>query len=53
MHGMDYREGIEGDTDGSYAIVLWLPLSTTERVSIVGFRNGGSQIMSRCELTPL
>jgi len=52
MHGMDYREGIEGDTDGSYTLVLWLPLSTTERVSIVGFRNGGSQNMSICKLTP-
>jgi hypothetical protein len=53
MHGVDYREGIEGDTDGSYALVLWLPLSTTERVSIeVGVRNGGSQNMSICKLTP-
>ena len=51
MHGVDYREGIDGDTDGSYTLVLWLPLSTAERVS--GVRNGGSQIMSRCELTPL
>jgi hypothetical protein len=52
MHGVDYREGIEGDTDGSYALVLWLPLTTTETVSIVGVRNGGSQNMSICKLTP-
>jgi hypothetical protein len=34
--------GIEVDTDGSYALVLWLPLSTTEPVSVeVGGRKGG------------
>jgi hypothetical protein len=33
-HGVDYRAGIEVDTDGSYTLVLWLPLSTTETVSI-------------------
>ena len=32
--GVDYRSGIEVDTDGSYTLVLWLPLSTTEPVSI-------------------
>ena len=32
--GVDYRAGIEVDTDGSYTLVLWLPLSTTEPVSI-------------------
>ena len=32
--GVDYRAGIEVDTDGSYTLVLWLPLSTTETVSI-------------------
>jgi hypothetical protein len=31
--GVDYRSGIEVDTDGSYTLVLWLPLSTTETVS--------------------
>ena len=54
MHGVDYREGIDGDTDGSYTLVLWLPLSTAERVSIeVGVRNAGKQIMSICGFTPL
>ena len=32
--GVDYRSGVEVDTDGSYALVLWLPLSTTETVSV-------------------
>ena len=32
--GVDYRAGIEVDTDGSYTLVLWLPLSTAETVSI-------------------
>ena len=32
--GVNYRSGIEVDTDGSYTLVLWLPLSTTEPVSI-------------------
>jgi hypothetical protein len=32
--GDDYRSGIEVDTDGSYTLVLWLPLSTAETVSI-------------------
>jgi hypothetical protein len=31
--GVDYQAGIEVDTDGSYVLVLWLPLSTTETVS--------------------
>ena len=34
----DYQSGIEVDADGSYTLVLWLPLSTTETVSIVGVR---------------
>jgi hypothetical protein len=33
-HGVDYRSGIEVDTDGSCTLVLWLPLSTTKPVSI-------------------
>jgi hypothetical protein len=50
---MDYRAGIQGETDGSHTLVLWLPLTTTETVSIeVGVRNGGSQNMSICKLTP-
>ncbi len=32
--GVDYQAGIELDTDGSYALVLWLTLSATETVSI-------------------
>jgi len=32
--GVDYRAGIQVDTDGSYTLVLWLPLSTAETVSI-------------------
>ena len=31
--GVDYRAGIEVDTDGTYALVIWLPLSATETVS--------------------
>ena len=29
----DYRAGIEVDTDGTYTLVIWLPLSATETVS--------------------
>jgi hypothetical protein len=32
--GVDYRAGVELDTDGTYTLVLWLPLSATETVSI-------------------
>jgi hypothetical protein len=31
--GVDYRAGIEVDANGTYALVLWLPLSATEAVS--------------------
>jgi hypothetical protein len=31
--GVDYRAGIEVDTEGTYTLVLWLPLSATEPVS--------------------
>jgi len=31
--GVDYRAGIEVDTNGTYALVLWLPLSATKPVS--------------------
>jgi hypothetical protein len=31
--GVDYRAGLEVDTDGTYALVIWLPLSTTATVS--------------------
>ena len=34
-HGVDYRAGIEVDTDGNYALVIWLPLSATQAVSFV------------------
>lgn len=29
----DYQAGIEVDTDGSYALVVWMPLSTRDTVS--------------------
>jgi hypothetical protein len=32
--GVDYRTGIETDTDGTYTLVLWLPLSAAEPVAI-------------------
>jgi hypothetical protein len=32
--GVDYRAGVELDTDGTYTLVLWLPLSASETVSI-------------------
>jgi hypothetical protein len=32
-HGVDYRTGIEVDANGTYTLVLWLPLSATETVS--------------------
>lgn len=31
--GTDYRTGIEVDAAGTYALVIWLPLSATETVS--------------------
>ena len=33
--GADYQAGVELDTDGTYTLVLWLPLSATEIVSFV------------------
>ena len=32
--GVDYRAGVEVDTDGKYTLVIWLPLSATETVSL-------------------
>ena len=32
--GVDYRAGVEVDTDGTYTLVIWLPLTTAESVSI-------------------
>ena len=31
--GADFRTGIEVDTDGTYTLVIWLPLSATESIS--------------------
>ena len=31
--GVDYRTGIEVDANGTYSLVIWLPLSATETVS--------------------
>ncbi len=32
--GTDYRTGIELDTDGTYSLVIWMPLSATGTVSL-------------------
>jgi len=32
-HRVDYRTGIEVDANGTYTLVIWLPLSATETVS--------------------
>ena len=32
-HGVDYRSGIEVATDGTYTLVIWMPLSATETAS--------------------
>lgn len=32
--GTDYRMGIEVDTDGTYSLVIWMPLTATETVSL-------------------
>jgi hypothetical protein len=33
--GTDYRTGIEVDTDGTYTLVIWMPLSTSGTASFV------------------
>ncbi len=32
--GTDFRSGIEVETDGTYSLVIWLPLSATEPLSL-------------------
>lgn len=34
LRGSDYRTGIEVDTDGTYTLAMWLPLSATRTVSM-------------------